>query len=96
LGLLFVNFLGGRVGYKYEDEELELNFKGQVVKFRAPSAREQQAVSKRFKEADENQDALDLYIEFFESLGISKEMTSQMSMKGIVELFSYAVGAKKN
>lgn len=84
------------MGFKYEDEKLELDFKGTIYMFRAPSALEQQAVSKKFKHADENTDALDLYIEFFESLGIPKDVSSQMSMKGIVELFSYAVGAKKN
>lgn len=85
------------MGFKYEDEELELDFKGQVIKFRAPSALEQQAVSKRFKDAvDTDVSAIDLYIQFFESLGIPKDVTEKMSMKGLVDLFSYSVGAKKN
>lgn len=84
------------MGFTYEDEELVLNFKGQVIKFRAPSAMEQQTVSKKFKAAGEDADALDLYMEFFESIGIPRDVISKMSMKGIMELFSYAVGAKKN
>lgn len=84
------------MGFQYEDEELELNYKGTVYKFRAPSALEQRATSKKFREASDDVDALDLYVEFFENLGLPKEVLEKMTMKGLMELFSYSLGAKKN
>lgn len=82
--------------FVYEEEELSLKIKGQAHTFRQPSAYEQKALSQRFKEADENTDAVDLYVGFFVELGLPKEVVSKMSMKGLVDLLGYATGAKKN
>lgn len=86
------------MGYKYEDETLELEYGGETHKFRAPSALEQKATARKFREAtnDDTVDASDLYIEFFTNLGLPKEVLVKMSMKGLMGLFEYAVGAKKN
>lgn len=84
------------MGFQYEDEELELNYKGTVHKFRAPSAYEQKELAEKFKDADETTNAVDLYIGFFEALGLQKEVLGKMSMKGLLGLFEYAVGSKKN
>jgi hypothetical protein len=84
------------MGFTYEDEELELNYKGTSYKFRAPSAFEQKETSRKFREADDKTDAVDLYIEFFESLGLPKEILGKMTLKGLLDLFGYAVGSKKN
>jgi len=86
------------MGFQYEDEELELIYKGQTYKYRAPSAIEQQGTAKKFKEKadDETVGAADLYINFFVELGLPKEVLEKMSMKGLTDLFLYTVGAKKN
>lgn len=84
------------MGFVYEDEELELTYKGTVYKFRAPSAFEQKEMSRKFREADENTDAVDLYVGFFETLGLPKDVLGKMSLKGLLDLFSYSVGSKKN
>lgn len=84
------------MGFVYEDEELELTYKGTVYKYRQPSAYEQKQMSKKFKEADDNTDAVDLYIEFFKELGLPEDVLGKMSLKGLLDLFSYTVGAKKN
>lgn len=84
------------MSFNYEDEKLELNYSGTKYPFRAPSALEQKATARKFREADENTDASDLYIEFFKSLGLPEEVLIKMSMKGLMGLFEYAVGAKKN
>lgn len=84
------------MGFTYEDEKLELNYGGKTYEFRAPSALEQKATAKKFREADENTDASDLYLDFFKSLGLPEEVLVKMSMKGLMGLFEYAVGAKKN
>ena len=84
------------MGFQYDDEELELIYKGQSYKFRAPSAMEQRATSKKFREADEDVDAVALYTDFFVSLGLPLEVLEKMSMKGLMDLFSYSLGAKKN
>ena len=84
------------MGFQYEDEELELTYKGQTYKYRAPSAVEQQVTAKKFKDADETVGAADLYINFFVELGLPKEVLEKMSMKGLTDMFLYTVGAKKN
>lgn len=84
------------MGFVYEEEELELSYKGTVHKFRQPSAFEQKEMSKKFKNADDNTDAVDLYIEFFKGLGLPEDVLGKMSLKGLLDLFSYTVGAKKN
>jgi hypothetical protein len=84
------------MGFVYEEEELELTFKGDVLKFRQPSAFEQKEMSKKFKNADENTDAVDLYIEFFKQLGLPEDVLGKMSLKGLLDLFGYVVGTKKN
>lgn len=84
------------MSFKYEDEELELVYKSAVHKFRAPSAYEQKATAKKFREVDENTDVIDLYVEFFVSLGLPQDVLEKMSVKGLTELFTYAVGSKKN
>lgn len=84
------------MGFVYEEEELELTYKGTVHKFRAPSAYESKEISKKFKDADEKTDAVDIYIKFFEQIGLPEEVTSKMSLKGLLDLFAYTVGAKKN
>jgi hypothetical protein len=84
------------MGFQYEDEELELVYKGTTHKYRAPSAVEQQGIAKKFRDIDENTDAVDLYIEFFEMLGIPKEVLQKMSVRGISDMFVYTVGSKKN
>jgi len=86
------------MGFTYEDEELEFTYKGVTHKFRAPSAVEQKQLSKKFRDAanDENVDASDLYIEMFVMLGLPLETMQKLSMRGLTELFSYTVGAKKN
>jgi hypothetical protein len=84
------------MGFVYEEEELELTYKGVAHKFRQPSAYEQKEMSKKFKAADENTDAVDVYIEFFKQLGLPEEVLGKMSLKGLLDLFGYAVGTKKN
>lgn len=84
------------MGFVYEDEELELKYKEDVYKFRQPSAFEQKEMSKKFKNADDNTDAVDLYIEFFKQLGLPEEILGKMSLKGLLDLFGYTVGTKKN
>lgn len=84
------------MGFTYEDETLTLSYKGVDYTFRAPSVIEQRKLGKAFKEADEGIDAFDLYINFFKELGLPEEVLSKMSMKGIISLFEYAVGVKKN
>jgi hypothetical protein len=84
------------MGFVYEDEELELTVKGVVYKFRQCSAYEQKEMSNKFKNADDNTDAVDLYIDFFVSLGLPREVLEKMSLKGLLDLFGYTVGAKKN
>lgn len=88
-----------RMGFIYEDEELELTYKGTTYKFRAPSAFEQQEVLRTFKQTEENQkqgDGIQIYIDFFVNLGLTEEVLKKMSLKGLLDLFSYSVGSKKN
>jgi hypothetical protein len=82
--------------FTYEEEELKFSFKGQVYPFRQPSAYEQKAMSNKFKEADENTDAVDLYVDFFKSLGLPEDVLKKLPFKALVDLFGYSVGAKKN
>jgi hypothetical protein len=84
------------MGFVYEEEELELKYKEDVHKFRQPSAFEQKNMAKKFRNADENTDAVDLYVEFFVMLGLPDEVLNKMSLKGLLGLFEYAVGSKKN
>lgn len=84
------------MAFVYEEEKLELKYKDTVHEFRAPSAFEQKNISKRFREADENTDAVDLYVDFFVELGLPKDVLTKMTLKGLLDLFSYAVGTKKN
>jgi len=84
------------MGFVYEEEKLELKVGDKVYPFTTPSAKQQQLTSLKFRNADDNTDAVDLYIEFFESLGLPKEVLEKMSMKGLTDLFSYALGSKKN
>lgn len=84
------------MSFVYEDEMLELNYKGEVYKFRQPSAVEQSAIGKKFREATEDQDGIQMYIEFFKSLGLPEDVLSKMSTKGLMDLFSYCLGTKKN
>jgi hypothetical protein len=84
------------MGYEYIEEQLELKYKGEVYPFRPASAYEQRALNNKFKEADENTDAVDLYINFFKELGLPEEVLSKMSLKGLLGLFDYTIGTKKN
>lgn len=84
------------MGFEYVEEELSLTIKGEVYKFRQPSAFEQKEISKTFRQADEKTDAVDLYVEFFKTLGLPEEVVIKMSLQGLLDLFSYSVGAKKN
>jgi hypothetical protein len=84
------------MGFVYEEEKLELTCQGVVYPFRQPSAYEQKNMAKKFRDADENTDAVDLYIEFFVSLGLPADVCGKMSLKGLLGLFEYAVGSKKN
>jgi hypothetical protein len=84
------------MGFQYEDEELELIYKGQTYKYRAPSAVEQQNTGKKFKSADESTDVIGIYLNFFEGLGLPKEVLEKMSTKGLSDLFVYTLGSKKN
>ena len=84
------------MSFEYVEEEMSLKYKGEVYKFRQPSAYEQKEISKTFRLADENTDAVDLYIDFFKLLGLPSEVLLGMSLQGLLDLFSYAVGAKKN
>ncbi len=84
------------MGFEYKEEELDLTFKGEVYKFRQPSAYEQKEITKTFRQADADTDAVDLYINFFKELGLPEEVLGKMSLQGLLDLFSYAVGAKKN
>ncbi len=89
------------MSYEYVEEELELKTKEKVYKFRTPSAFEQKQLSKKFKDQnklkdDEKDDPVDLYINFFKELGLPEAVLNKLSFKGILGLFEYAVGAKKN
>jgi restriction endonuclease S subunit len=84
------------VSFVYQEEELELKIKDESFKFRQPSAYEQKAMAKKFREADEQTEAVDIYIDFFVSLGLPKEVLEKMSLKGLLDLFAYTVGSKKN
>ena len=88
------------MGFVYEDEELELEYMGKKYKFRAPSAIEQDKTLKKFQDAGNTEDkkasATELYFEYFKDLGIPEEVLSKMTFKGLSDLFSYTVGAKKN
>jgi hypothetical protein len=84
------------MSFEYHEETLELKIKDQVYPFRSPSAYDQKELSKKFKEATDDMQAVDLYIEFFVGLGLPKEVLAKLSMKGLLGLFEYAVGAKKN
>ena len=87
------------MGFQYEDESLELNYKGQSYAFRAPSHLENKALVanlRAMKAGDDSIDPIDEYVNFLVSLGIPKEILEKMSVKGILSLFEYSVGAKKN
>lgn len=84
------------MGFEYIEQELELKIKDKVYKFREPSAYEQKQISKKFREADENTDAVDLYLDFFAQLGLSREIIGNLSFQGLIDLFSYSVSTKKN
>lgn len=84
------------MSFEYVDEILELKYQGQSYSFRAPSALEQKQIAKDFKNASEETDVIEMYVSFFVQLGLPKEVLEKMSVKGIVDLFSYAVGSKKN
>lgn len=84
------------MGFVYEEEELELNFKGEIYKFRQPSAFEQKEMSKKFQNAESEVDPIDVYIELFKTLGLPEDVVIKMTLKGLLDLFSYTVDAKKN
>jgi hypothetical protein len=86
------------MGFTYEDEELELVYKTEIYKFRAPSAIEEKALSAEFQayKPGESKDPVDLYIDFFVNLGLPAEVLSKMSSKGLTALLAYATGTKKN
>lgn len=84
------------MGYVYEEKELELTVKGKVYKFRQPSAIEQKEMAVKFREASDDTHAVDMYVDFFVNLGIPKDVLVKFSMEGLIGLFGYAVGAKKN
>lgn len=85
------------MGYEYKDEELELKVRGKVYKFRQPSAMEQKKLGEQFKEAKEGiDDAVEIYIGFFEKLGLPRDVLESMSFKGLVGLLEYSNGIKKN
>jgi hypothetical protein len=84
------------MGFEYVEEELSLKYKGNEYKFRQPSAFEQKDIGRKFKEATEDTDAVDIYVQFFVGLGLPEDVVNKLSMKGLLDLFGYAVGAKKN
>jgi len=84
------------MSFEYKEENLVLIYKGQNYEFRAPSAIEQRQISRKFKEADENADVVGLYVDFFVQLGCPQDVLEKMSMTGLLDLFAYSVGAKKN
>lgn len=84
--------------FQYEDEQLPVKIKGKEYSLRAPSAKEQDDISKMFTDAKgkEGVSAVEIYANFFETIGLPKEVSMSMTLKGMVDLFSYVVGAKKN
>lgn len=84
------------MSFEYKDEELVLVVRGTKYPFRAPSAKEQRQIAKTFKEANEDMDVLEIYVGFFVALGLPREVLETMSMRGLVDLFTYAIGGKKN
>jgi len=82
--------------FEYQEEELSLKMGDKVYNFRQPSAYEHKLISRKFKEADENTDAVDIYQDFFIRLGLPEEVVQKLPFKGLVDLFGYSVGAKKN
>lgn len=87
------------MGFIYEDEELELTYKGVAHKFRTPSVVEQKQFNKKLGKANEEDatvDVFDLYIEFFKNLGLPEEVLTKMSTKGLSGLFEYSIGLKKS
>jgi len=84
------------MGFVYESKELKATINGKEYSFREPSALKQKEMSKRFREATADQDAVDLYIDFFKDLGLPEDVLNEMTLTGLLDLFSYTVGAKKN
>jgi len=83
--------------FEYNEAKLELNIKGTKYEIREPSAQEQEEISGEFKDVSESgKSAVQIYTDFFEKLGLKKDVTMGMSMNGLLALFAYVVGSKKN
>ncbi len=82
-------------GFKYEAEELSLEIGDKKYPFREPSHIEQSSLKAKFESASP-ENAFNIYIDFFVGLGLPKEPLDKMSVRGLIGLFEYAVGAKKN
>ena len=84
--------------FEINTEKLKVKINGVPYEFNEPSADQTKALQDKFKEFDENSgmDAVGLYKDFFKELGLAPEALSGLSSKKIIDLFEYAVGAKKN
>lgn len=84
--------------FELNSDKLEVKINGKVYEFNEPSADATRDVEKKFKSFDSNSDAdpLDIYRNFFNELGLPPEALKPLSSKKILDLFAFAVGAKKN
>lgn len=84
--------------FELNSEKMQVKINGTVYEFNEPSAEMAKELEKKFKNFDTNSDAdpLELYRTFFSELGLPPEALKPLSSKKILELFAFAVGAKKN
>lgn len=81
--------------FKYV-EELELEMKGEVYKFRQPTALEQDSYLKLARESEGMEALMKIYFEYFEMLGLPLDVVKQLSWRGLNDLFDYTHNIKKN
>lgn len=84
--------------YELSDDKMQIKIKGQVYEMSEPTIDQTKAVQKRFEDCNvaEGQDPIDIYVDFVVELGLPQEIAKGLSVRKLTDLYSYAVGLKKN
>ncbi len=91
--------LKGQTMFEIKQETMQVKLSGEVIEFRAPTSLEEESLSLAFKEFDVETSSSHptvIYKDFLGKLGIPREKLDQLSSKNITDLFSFAIGSKKN
>lgn len=80
--------------FEINEEKVSVKIMGKAYTLRAPSAREHQEWSKKFSNPEG--DPVELFEQFFESIGLEKETSAKLTLTQLGNLFQHVTGLKKS